>query len=89
MPARGALRYNDFGHGDGSSDPDAVTPPWTIPEETMYELNTTYAQAEAERNVFVSKVYGWMGLGLLMTGITAWATASTPARKTSARTELL
>ncbi len=36
-------------------------------------------QAAAEVNTFVSKVFGWMGLGLLITAIVAVITASTPA----------
>lgn len=36
-------------------------------------------QAAAAVNTFVSKVFGWMGLGLLITAIVAVITASTPA----------
>ena len=46
-------------------------------QDTLYPVD--YAQATAEQNTFVAKVYGWMSIGLLLTAIVALATVNTPS----------
>ncbi|MDX5319934.1 MAG: Bax inhibitor-1/YccA family protein [Bacteroidota bacterium] len=45
----------------------------------MDQLTYSQEQIQAEQASFISKVYGWMGVGLLLTGLVAWYTAQSEA----------
>jgi FtsH-binding integral membrane protein len=45
----------------------------------MIFQDTPVSQEQGRLTTFMYKVYGWMTLGLVLTSLTAWFTASTPA----------
>ena len=48
------------------------------PQETTVQQGITIESARAEVNDFIHRVYGWMGIGLIVTSIVAYVVANTP-----------